>query len=146
MRTYLDVCALKRPFDDQTQPRIRLEADAVLELLGASPERLTFVHAPAHDLENAQNPVTWRAARVAAWLAAVPRAEVKAEDLAGRTQELTALGFRNFDAFHVACAEHANVDVFATTDDRLLALGKRHAGLLGVRVVDIVTLAREVFP
>ena len=55
------------------------------------------------------------------------------------------LGFRNFDAFHVACAEFANADVFATTDDRLLALSSRHAGLLGVRVVDVVTLVREVF-
>lgn len=145
VRAYLDVCALKRPFDDQTQPRIRLEADAVLELLAAPPERLTVVHAPAHELENAQNPLTWRAARVADWLATVPRAEAKAEDLARRTQELMTLGFRNFDAFHVACAENANADVFATTDDRLLALGRRHAGLLGVRVVDVVTLAREVF-
>jgi hypothetical protein len=35
--------------------------------------------------------------------------------------------------------------VFATTDDRLLALGSRHARLLAVRIVDVVTLAREVF-
>lgn len=145
MRAYLDICALKRPFDDQTQPRIRLEADAVLELLAAPPERLTFVHGPAHDLENAQNPLVWRPGRVAEWLAAVPREEVKAPDLARRTQELMTHGFRNFDAFHVACAELANADVFATTDDRLLALGKRHAELLALRVVDVVTLAREVF-
>ena len=145
MRAYLDVCALKRPFDDQTQPRIRLEADAVLELLAAPLERVTFVHASAQDLENAQNPVAWRAARVAGWLAAVPRADAKAEDLARRTQELMTLGLRNFDAFHVACAEFANADVFATTDERLLALSRRHAGLLGVRVVDVVTLAQEVF-
>lgn len=146
VRIYLDICALKRPFDDQTQPRIRLEADAVLELLAAPPERLTFVHASAHDLENAQNPLVSRAGRVADWLAALPRAEATAPNLARRTQELMTLGFRNFDAFHVASAELANVDVFTTTDDRLLALGKRHAGLLAVRVVDVVTLAREVFP
>ncbi|HSW44151.1 MAG TPA: hypothetical protein VLM89_01100 [Phycisphaerae bacterium] len=29
MRVYLDVSCLNRPFDDQTQPRIRLEAEAV---------------------------------------------------------------------------------------------------------------------
>ena len=144
VRAYLDICALKRPFDDQTQPRIRLEADAVLELLGAAPERVTFVHGAAHDLENAQNSLVWRADRVAAWLASALRSEAKAEDLARRTRELITLGFRNFDAFHVACAELANPDVFATTDDRLLAVGSRHARLLGVRMVDVVTLAREV--
>ena len=144
MRAYLDICALKRPFDDQTHSRIRFEADAVLELLATSPDQITFIHAVAQDLENAQNPLPWRAARVAEWLAALPSAETKPDDLTRRTQDLMTLGFRNFDAFHVACAELANADVFATTDDRLLALCQRHAGLLSVRVVDVVTLAREV--
>jgi hypothetical protein len=30
---YLNVCCLNRPFDDQTQERIRLEAEAVLRIL-----------------------------------------------------------------------------------------------------------------
>ncbi len=30
---YLDVCCLNRPFDDQTQERIRLEAEAVMLIL-----------------------------------------------------------------------------------------------------------------
>jgi hypothetical protein len=30
---YLDVCCLNPPFDDQTQARIRLEAEAVLTIL-----------------------------------------------------------------------------------------------------------------
>lgn len=141
---YLDICVLKRPFDDQTQPRVRLEADAVLELLAASPERVTFVHAAAQDLENALNPLAWRAARVASWLAAVPRADAKADDLARRTQQLMSVGFRNFDAFHLACAEFANADVLVTADDRFLALGRRHAELVAVRVIDVVTLAQEV--
>ena len=33
MRIYLDVCCLQRPFDDQTQPRIRVESEAVLAVL-----------------------------------------------------------------------------------------------------------------
>ena len=145
VRAYLDICALKRPFDDQTQPRIRLEADAVLELLAAPPERLTFVHAAAQDLENAQNRLAWRAARGANWLVAVPRADAKTDDLGRRIQELMTLGFRNFDAFHIACAEFADAEVLATTDDRLVALGRQHARLLAVRVIDVITLAREVF-
>ncbi len=32
-RIYMDVCCLNRPFDDQTQQRIRLEAEAVLLIL-----------------------------------------------------------------------------------------------------------------
>ncbi len=33
IRIYLDACCLNRPFDDQTQARIRLEAEAVLIIL-----------------------------------------------------------------------------------------------------------------
>lgn len=33
-KIYLDVCCLQRPFDDQTQPRVRLEAEAIKLILG----------------------------------------------------------------------------------------------------------------
>ena len=32
-RIYLDACCLNRPFDDQTQPRIALETQAILTIL-----------------------------------------------------------------------------------------------------------------
>ena len=35
MRIYLDCCCLQRPFDDQTQPRIKVEAEAVLAILAS---------------------------------------------------------------------------------------------------------------
>jgi hypothetical protein len=33
MRIYLDVCCINRPFDDQTEERIRMESEAVLAIL-----------------------------------------------------------------------------------------------------------------
>ena len=33
MRIYLDTCSLQRPLDDRTQPRINIEAEAVLTIL-----------------------------------------------------------------------------------------------------------------
>ncbi|NHZ72299.1 MAG: PIN domain-containing protein, partial [Aquificales bacterium] len=33
MKIYLDVCCLNRPFDDQSQERIRLESEAILLIL-----------------------------------------------------------------------------------------------------------------
>ena len=33
MKVYLDACCLNRPFDDQTQPRVRLEAEAISLIL-----------------------------------------------------------------------------------------------------------------
>ncbi len=59
---YLDACCINRPFDDQSQPRVRLEAEAVLltvalltdarvdiEWLGS--EVLSFELARMHDLD-----------------------------------------------------------------------------------------------
>ena len=61
MRVYLDMCCLKRPFDDQSQPRIHLESEAVLALLGAAGEKVEFLRGSALDLENDQNPILQRA-------------------------------------------------------------------------------------
>jgi len=33
MRIYLDACSLQRPLDDRSQPRINIEAEAVLTIL-----------------------------------------------------------------------------------------------------------------
>ena len=144
MVLYLDTCCLKRPFDDQVQPRIRIETEAVLGLLAEDASRVTFVRSVAHDLENDQNPLVWRAERVRAWLTERPLAENETDALRVRTAELMADGLRGFDALHLACAEAADVDIFVTCDDRLLAAVKRLGPAVKVRVGELTAVAREV--
>ena len=51
-RIYLDVCALCRPFDDQSQIRIRLETEAVQLILShVRAENLSLIVSPVHDAE-----------------------------------------------------------------------------------------------
>jgi hypothetical protein len=140
------MCCLKRPFDDQSQPRIHLESEAVLALLAAPADRVEFLRAPAHDLENDQNPLPVRAERVRQWLTAMLLAAPPDEVVVARTAELMALGFKNFDAFHLASAEGAGADVFVTCDDRLLAAARRQTAALRVRVASPLELAAEIFP
>lgn len=144
MVLYLDMCCLKRPFDDQAQPRIRIETEAVLGLLAEDASRVTFVRSVAHDLENDQNPLAWRAGRVGAWLAERPLVDHEAEALRIRTAQLMASGLRGFDALHLACAEAADVDAFVTCDDRLLAAANRLGPAVKVRVGELTAVAREV--
>ena len=61
-----------------------------------------------------------------------------------RGQELEALGFKWFDALHLACAESSKTDVFLTTDDRLLRRGNRFRALLQVRVENPYNWLQEV--
>ncbi len=143
MRVYFDVCCLKRPFDDQSQPRIRLESDAVLALLGEAQE-LELARAPAQDLENRLNPVASRADRVQQWLDAFAVEELDGEALRQRTEELMTLGFSGFDALHLASAEGCGADAFVTCDDRLLALARRYVSQVRVRVLDPLSLFNEV--
>lgn len=65
MRVYLDICSIKRPYDDQAQTRIMLETAAVLVVLQAAEEgRVTLLRSIAHDIENSQNPDHRRATAV----------------------------------------------------------------------------------
>ncbi len=144
MLIYLDMCCLKRPFDDQSQLRIKLETEAALGLLGAESDSVRLVRSSALVLENSRNPIASRAARVALWLRGGPRPQQDMVVLEQRTAELMAMGFRNFDALHVASAESVGADVLATCDDQFLATGRRSQDKMRVRVVGVVELAREV--
>jgi predicted nucleic acid-binding protein len=61
-----------------------------------------------------------------------------------QAQELKALGFRTYDALHLACAEQAAVDIFLTTDDRVLRIATRHTAQLQVRVANPLAWLLEV--
>jgi len=52
MRIYLDCCSLQRPFDDRSQPRIAVEAEAVLVILAfCESDRLRLISSDALRLE-----------------------------------------------------------------------------------------------
>src|SRR5437763_6394095 len=113
MLIYLDMCCLKRPFDDQSQSRIRLESEAVLSLLALESSDVRFVRSPALLLENSRNPVKERASRVGQWLLSESTlaSELDSKALEARMAELMRLGLKNFDALHVATAEQVRADV-----------------------------------
>jgi hypothetical protein len=144
VRVYLDICCLKRPFDDQRQPRIRMESEAILALLALPAGQIEFVRSKAHDVENDQNPLLWRAARVRDWLASQMAIDTPAEALLTRTRELLPLGFGPFDALHLASAEFAMASVFLTVDDRLISAATRSSALLKVGVREPVGFLREL--
>src|SRR5829696_1001015 len=103
---YLDLCCLNRPFDDQHQARVRLEAEAVLGLVQlARLGELTLIGSEVLDLESSRNPDADRRRKVEAFLgAATSKAAFGARERQ-RGRELESLGFRAFDALHIACAE-----------------------------------------
>ncbi len=57
------------------------------------------------------------------------------------------MGFKNFDAMHIASAQLANADVFVTCDDRLLARANAYdAPSLPLRVLNPLAFVAEHLP
>jgi hypothetical protein len=144
-RIYLDVCCLNRPFDEQRQDRIRLEAEAVLLILGRCEAGVWQWLSSAFVEEEVNNtPSHERRARVRNMLSGAHRTVALMATAVVWAQELKAMGFRTYDALHLACAEQATVDVFLTTDDHVLRIATRHAAQLKVRVANPLEWLLEV--
>jgi len=142
---YLDVCCLNRPFDDQTQPRIRLESEAVLLILAQCEQRQwEWVGSEVLTWEIRKTPDPERRRRVQLLASHVHRMVSVSQFEIARAKQIQALGIAAFDALHLACAESGQVDVFLTTDDRLLRKATVHAKQLNVRVENPLTWLREV--
>ena len=113
-RLSLDVCCLHRPFDDQRQDRVRLEAEAVLLILGrCEAETWQWLSSAVVEEEVDHTPSPERRARVRAMLRGAQRTVVLTEAAVTRAKALQGMGFRTYDALHLACAEHATVESFS---------------------------------
>lgn len=133
---YLDLCCLKRPFDDATVDRIRKEAEAVAAILDlAQSGTVHLVRSPAHDFENERNPREDRRLATRLWLDTATVSVAASQETIDRARALAGLGFGPLDALHLAFAEASAARWFVTTDDRLLKLAARHREQLGVEVV-----------
>lgn len=142
---YLDVCCLNRPYDDQSQDRVRLEAEAILLIMrrvDSGEWQLTTSEAVRFEVGRIAD--SERKTSIENFLRLATRVIIAGQVEYGRMQQLQHLGFRPLDALHIACAERAGVDVFLTTDDRLSNLAKRVSGQLYVRVANpLIWLAEE---
>jgi hypothetical protein len=144
VRVYLDLCCLKRPFDLQEQPVIRLQTEAVLSILALPPDAVELLQSPALVLENSLNPDQARREAVALWLSEAVPIALNETHLSARIDELVAKGFKSFDAFHLASAELSGANAFLTVDLGILRLASRVPDELHVSVTDPVHFIEEI--
>ena len=118
---YLDVCALCRPFDDQSFVRVRMESDAVKLILQNIREGLMqLVLSPVHHREiNAINNLVERVELLGIINNLGQQIKCNPKTARQRAEDLIRQGFGIADAAHVAYAEAANAG-FITCDDKLL--------------------------
>jgi len=144
-RIYFDVCCLNRPLDDQTQARIRLEAEAILIILArCQVGSWEWVSSEVIDLEIDQTPDSGRRQQVQLLASYAHHSVAIRQSEIERAQQFKAWGISAHDALHLACAESCGADVFLTTDDKLLRKSTTHAKQLRIRVENPLTWLREV--
>ena len=134
-RIYLDACCLNRPFDDQTQPRIALETEAILTILRQCKSgQWKLIASAALEAELDRTPDPERLNNVKALLASAKIKVVSSFFIDERSVELVKLGFSGYDAAHIASAERSRADIFLSTDDRLIRKAQRNFQIINVAV------------
>lgn len=123
MKVYLDACCLNRPFDDQSQPRVRLEAEAVSLILEKFFQgEWGWIGSEVLNYEIERHPDPETRERILSFLSLSQRVVEINEKLVKRAEELEETGFDSYDAIHLASAEVGKADVFLTTDDQMLKI------------------------
>ena len=75
------------------------------------------------------------------WSAATSRRTPHIRSLA---ESLKFYGFTTYDALHLACAKQAGVDVFLTTDDKLIKRAQRYSNIIMLNVRNPLSWLQEV--
>jgi predicted nucleic acid-binding protein len=121
MRIYLDNCCFNRPFDDQSQHKIRLESEAKLVIQDRIINgKLELIWSFILDLENNANPFDERRVYIAKWESMAIETVVASDLLLTRAKEYVSLGLRSKDALHLASAVFSDCHYFITTDNGIL--------------------------
>lgn len=121
MLVYLDNCCFNRPFDDQSQMRVRLETEAKLAIQAEVRDgavRLGWSY--ILDFENDSNPSEERKENIKIWRNFASIDTTESPEILNVAVDLVSQGFRKMDSLHLASAMALQCDIFLTTDDGIL--------------------------
>ena len=145
MKIYMDVCCLNRPFDDQNQDRIHLEAESVLSILSfVEKGKWHLLNSDAILYEINKIPDTERKIEVRLVISLAKEYIRLNKKIFERAEQIQKIGVKSFDALHVACAEAGKADIFLTTDDQLLKKLRQHSDKIKVKAANPLEWIEEV--
>ena len=134
-KIYLDVCCLNRTLDDLGQFRIRIEAEAVTEIIqNCEDGKCILMNSDIIEFEVSQHSDSFKQEQVRVILNLATIYIQSTESINLRAEELMNLSFKYHDALHLAFAEAGDADVFLTTDDRLLRKAKQFPNIFRIEI------------
>lgn len=141
LKVYLDNCCYNRPFDDQSQIRIHLEAQAKLYIQAKIREgSYELVWSYILDYENVKNPYEEKRLAIAPWkkISSLCGTE-ETEDILLFAESLAEKGIKTYDALHISCAVAAHCEYYITTDKKLL-----NTQIPKIKIVDPIVFVNEM--
>jgi predicted nucleic acid-binding protein len=143
MKIYMDVCCLSRPFDDLSQDRARLEAEAATNIL----ERCrigvwSLTASEVIDFELSAIKDKDKLLRIKRLYSLAENMLLLTDQAKTRSAALQGQGLALFDSLHLALAEIFQQDIFLTTDDKLIK--KARTIIFDIKVANPVSWFLEV--
>jgi len=136
-KIYLDICTYNRPFDVQSQIKVRLETEAKLFIqAGIKSCVYSMVWSFMHDYENTASPYEEQRKSIGIWEDFAIELCPSSGDIHSLANDLAKLGLKPKDALHIACAVKSDCDYFITTDKKLL--NKTVEGIKIVNPIDFI--------
>jgi hypothetical protein len=143
MKIYLDICCFNRPFDDQSQLRIKLESEAKLAIQEEIRSgKHTLIWSYILDYENQKCPFPERRDQIGKWRAYAMEDIEEDEALINSAKLICQTGIKKMDSLHIASVIKGNADYFLTTDDVIL---KRASLIATIKITDSIGFIKEVY-
>ncbi len=144
LKIYLDNCCYNRPFDDLTQEKINLEANAIETIFRKHINKeLEIYKSMAIDFEISKINYENKRRQVEDLYDAMELTEIiYSQEIKQRAVDLKQYNIKDMDALHLAFAESKLIDYFITTDRLLINASKR--ANLKIKVINPVEFVMEV--
>lgn len=121
IKIYLDNCCLNRPYDDLRDDAVRMEAEALLSIIDRCENgewELFGSDVLLDEIDGMTNLV--KKQKVLLLYESATRHVDLTEEIVARAKELEQFNIKPYDALHLASSEAGGVDVFLTTDRKLI--------------------------
>lgn len=142
MQIYMDNCCFNRPFDDQSQLKIKLEAESKIYIQeNILLKKIKLVWSYILDYENAANPFDERRNSIQIWKNHAIDDIVENAEILEKAESMQQKGIKSKDALHIACAIFSKSNYFITTDDSIL---KKLKDFDEIKVIDPINFIRSI--
>ena len=145
MKIYMDNCCLNRPFDNQANLRVHLEAEAIKTIITLiEQQEWQLVSSKILKFEISKIADESRKKELMVMESLSSKIIQLNPLIATRANEFERFGIQSFDALHLACSEN-NADVLLTVDDKFIKKAQC-INKLNITVCNPLVWLNEVLP